>query len=84
MNCLELKKYYIKNKDEFIGESGHEKLLIGLSQYVTNIEESDKKIVCIDVGCCVGDYIPNLHQICKEDNMEMLCFEPNPVNILKL
>ena len=42
-----LVNYYVTNKNEFIGEDGHEKLLVGLNKYITNI---NCKIVGIDVG----------------------------------
>ena len=84
MNTLELSKYYVKNKNEFSGEDGHQKLLVGLKKYVTNIDDTNCKIVGIDVGCCIGEYIPILNDICMEQNKKILCFEPNPVNILEL
>ena len=77
-----LANYYVTNKNEFFAENGHEKLLVGLRKYITPIP--DTKIVGIDVGCCVGDYIPNLNAICMEQNKKILCFEPNPVNIAAL
>ena len=80
MNNLELANYYINNKNEFMNEYGHEKLLIGLKKYITNINDNNLKIIGIDVGSCVGDYIKNINEICKEENREILCFEPNPVN----
>ena len=76
--------YYVRNRHEFRGEDGHKKLLVGLKKYITNINDTDCKIVGIDVGCCVGDYIPNINDICMEQNKKILCFEPNPVNILAL
>jgi FkbM family methyltransferase len=79
-----LANYYLNNKDEFMGEAGHEKLLVGLKKYITNINDNNDKIVGIDVGCCIGDYIPHLNEICMEKNKKILCFEPNPVNILAL
>lgn len=85
MNTLvNLPKYYIKNKHEFTGEDGHEKLLIGLKKYVSNIDDTNCKIIGMDVGCCIGKYIPNLNEICIEKNKKILCFEPNPLNILEL
>ena len=83
MNSLDLVNYYVNNQHEFMGECGHEKLLVGLKKYVTIID-TDCKIVGIDVGCCIGDYIPNLNYICMEQNKKILCFEPNPLNILSL
>ncbi len=80
MNNLDLSVYYITHKNEFMGEGGHEKLLIGLKKYVTNINDTDCKIVGIDVGCCIGEYIPNINAICMEQNKKILCFEPNPLN----
>jgi hypothetical protein len=61
-----LANYYLNNKDEFMGEAGHEKLLVGLKKYITNINDNNDKIVGIDVGCCIGDYIPHLNEICME------------------
>lgn len=84
MNNLELANYYVKNKNEFLGENGHEKLLVGLKKYITNINDTSCKIVGIDVGCCIGNYIPNINTICMEKNKKILCFEPNPVNNLVL
>jgi FkbM family methyltransferase len=84
MNTVELANYYFRNKDEFFGENGHEKLLVGLNKYVTTINDDNCKIVGIDVGCCVGDYIQNINNICMEENKQILCFEPNPVNIVAL
>jgi FkbM family methyltransferase len=82
MHRLDLANYYVNNKDEFMGEHGHEKLLVGLKKYIKSIDNC--KIVGIDVGCCIGDYISNLNFICMEQNKSILCFEPNPVNILEL
>jgi FkbM family methyltransferase len=84
MNNLELSQYYIDNKNEFMGEAGHEKLLVGLKKHITCINDDNVKTIGIDVGSCVGDYIPHLNEICMETNKKILCFEPNPVNILKL
>jgi len=84
MNSLELANYYVNKKHEFLGEAGHEKLLVGLKKYITNIDDTYCKIVGIDIGCCLGDYIDNLKDICVEENKKILCFEPNPVNILAL
>jgi FkbM family methyltransferase len=81
MNSSELAHYYLNHYSEFFYESGHEKLLIGLKKYITNIDDNNIKIVGIDVGSCVGDYISNLNDICVEKNKKILCFEPNPVNI---
>ena len=84
MNSLELANYYVNNKNEFFGENGHEKLLVGLKKYITIINDNNIKIVGIDVGSCVGDYIHHLNDICMETNKKILCFEPNPINILAL
>jgi len=84
MNHLELAAYYVNHKNEFRGESGHEKLLVGLKKYITKINDVESTIVGIDVGACVGQYIHNLNDICGETNKKILCFEPNPVNILTL
>jgi hypothetical protein len=59
-----LANYYVTHKNEFFAEYGHEKLLVGLKKYITNINDTNCKIVGIDVGCCVGDYIHNINEIC--------------------
>jgi len=83
MNSAFLSQYYLINKHEFMQEAGHEKLLVGLKKHIDPIV-SDVPIVAIDVGSCVGDYIPNLQAICTEPTARILCFEPNPVNIQML
>jgi FkbM family methyltransferase len=80
MNKEELVEYFINNSNEFKGESGNEKLLVGLKKYIKPIT-GETKIIGIDVGCCVGNYIDNLITLCPESNSTILCFEPNPVNI---
>ena len=84
MNASSLANYYITHKNEFIGEEGHEKLLSQLKKHVTCLNDFDCKIIGIDVGCCIGDYIPNMNAICMEQNKNILCFEPNPINIIAL
>lgn len=81
MNSLELSNYYLNHQQEFMGEAGHEKLLVGLKKHITTIQDTDMKIIGLDVGSCVGDYISHIKEICKEENKKILCFEPNPVNI---
>jgi len=80
----DLLNYYIQNRNEFYGEDGHKKLLIDLKNYVSNIDDTNCKIIGMDVGCCVGKYISNINKICFEKNKKILCFEPNPKNILEL
>jgi FkbM family methyltransferase len=84
MNPVDLANYYAMNINEFAGESGHEKLLVGLKRFITPINDDSTKIVGIDVGSCIGDYIQHLNDICTEPNKKILCFEPNPANILVL
>jgi FkbM family methyltransferase len=79
-----LGEYYKNNTNEFIGENGHNFLLSKLKNIITHIDDSNIKVVGIDVGSCIGDYIPHLNDICVEKNRKILFFEPNPVNILKL
>ena len=57
MEIFNLNKYYVNHQHEFRGEDGHEKLLIGLKKYVKQINDTSVKIIGIDVGSCVGDYI---------------------------
>lgn len=66
-----------------MGEAGHDKLLVGLKKFILPIEENIK-VIGIDVGACVGDYIQNINDICVENNSEIYVFEPNPVNIIEL
>ena len=49
MNSLNLANYYVINKHEFVGEDGHDKLLVGLKKYITNKARLDilSKIFCI-------------------------------------
>ena len=62
-----------------MAEDGHEKLLVGLKKFMKPIE-TNAKIVGIDVGCCVGEYIKHVYKLCMESNKDILCFEPNPIN----
>jgi FkbM family methyltransferase len=75
----ELVGYYLNNRNEFTAEDGHEKLLVGLKKFMKPIE-TENKIVGIDVGCCVGEYIKHIYEVCMEQNKDILCFEPNPIN----
>jgi FkbM family methyltransferase len=84
MNSIELSHYFVSHKEEFIGEAGHEKLLVGLKKYITPIDDSNATIVGIDVGACIGDYLHHINDVCMETNKKILCFEPNPVNIVSL
>lgn len=79
----QLVNYYLNNKGEFYQENGHERLLVELKKYIKQID-TDKQIIGLDVGSCVGDYINNFKEICTEENSRIFCFEPNPVNIEKL
>jgi FkbM family methyltransferase len=79
MNSQELGTYYTQNYKEFEAENGHEKLLVGLKKFIQRIDTS-KKILALDVGSCIGEYIPHLEELCPEHNKEILAFEPNPVN----
>ncbi len=81
MNKDQLGLYYKDHRDEFVGTKGHQKLLEGLKQFVKPL---DGLVVGLDVGSCVGNYIPNLKAICSESTATFLCFEPNPVNIASL
>ena len=84
MDVHSLVSYYLNNKSEFQGEIGHEKLLIGLKKYIQPISNSSYHIIGIDVGACIGDYIHHIQEICPENNTRILCFEPNPINIVQL
>jgi FkbM family methyltransferase len=84
MDSLTLGVYYAHHTWEFWGEKGHEKLLVGLKQHITNINDDNVITVGIDVGACVGGYMHNLNEICMETNKKILLFEPNPLNISEL
>lgn len=84
INVEQIANHYVKRWLDYKGEAGHNKLLAGLKKYVKDIDDNNCKVVGIDVGCCVGDYIKNIYHICTEQNKQILCFEPNPLNILKL
>ena len=75
-----LKKYYLNNINEFKGEDGHIKLLSILKKTIYPIN-TNKKIIGIDVGSCVGNYIHNIKNICTEIHSEIICVEPNPINM---
>jgi FkbM family methyltransferase len=79
MKTADLVSYYLEHKDEFIAEAGHDVLLEKLKKVIK--PEVSAKVVGIDVGCCIGDYISNINHLCIESNKSILCFEPNPVNI---
>jgi FkbM family methyltransferase len=77
-----LANYYFNNQQEFMEEAAHEKLLIGLKKHIkSTVSINNTKIIGIDVGSCVGDYIHHIKDICQEENSDILCFEPNPINI---
>jgi FkbM family methyltransferase len=76
--------YYVANRAEFYAEAGHEKLLVGLKKFVTPCPDDGRTVLGIDVGCCVGDYLPHIRDICIETNRVIYCFEPNPVNLATL
>ena len=83
MNSIELGNYYLQHRDEFYGEAAHEKLLSVIKQN-TEVLSDDVQIVGIDAGACVGNYIHHIKDICTEKDAKILCFEPNPMNIIKL
>jgi FkbM family methyltransferase len=80
MNKEYLINYYLKNKHEFITEDPHEILLSKLKKIIKPINDKNIKVIGIDVGACIGSYLHHIHEICCENNSQILCFEPNPVN----
>jgi FkbM family methyltransferase len=84
MNPVELADYYVKNRQEFYGEFGHDFLLNKLKRVISPIIDPNIKIIGIDVGCCVGNYLQHIYDLCPEQNKQILCFEPNPSNNYKL
>ena len=75
--------YYKQKRHEFRSDTPHNLLIKKLIKVIKKYD-TDKLIVGIDVGCNVGDYIQNLKTICSEYNSQILCFEPNPVNISEI
>lgn len=69
--------YYIKNKNEFVGEAGHEILL---EKLIPKMPLFQMKALALDVGANKGNEWPNLERILREPNSRILAFEPNPVN----
>jgi FkbM family methyltransferase len=83
MNNIELSNYYLHHREEFYGEAAHEHLLSIIKQTVKPLSDN-VQVVGIDVGACVGNYIHHIKDICTEKDAKILCFEPNPMNLIKL
>jgi len=80
MTPSDLASYYLSNRSEFRGEDGHNKLLVGLKAFLPK-EPPTMRVVGIDVGTCIGEYLPHMSEMCIEPESQLLCFEPNPENI---
>lgn len=80
MTTTEIAEYYLTHKNEFITDKPHDILIEKLIKIIPTLDTT-KIIVGIDVGCNVGDYLQHLTAICNEPNSQILCFEPNPINI---
>ena len=76
-----LANYYASKYQEFMGEKCQEKLIEGLKKFTTVENKNNKTVIGIDVGANVGNTIPLFSEIFKTDNMNILLFEPNPVNV---
>jgi len=72
--------YFLENRETFHGENGHMRLVNSLKKIVEPINDDNILVLGIDVGACIGDYINNISEICMENNKNILCFEPNPLN----
>tara|TARA_B000000477_G_C6089256_1_gene226880 strand:+ start:82 stop:879 length:798 start_codon:yes stop_codon:yes gene_type:complete len=72
-------EYYINNRNEFMTGNIDYNLIKCLINNVELIE--NKNVIAIDVGSCLGEYIENIDKLCIENNKNILCFEPNPLNI---
>ena len=70
-------KYYITNREEFVGEEGHEILL---EKLIPKMPIFQTKALAIDVGANQGNEWQKLVNILQEPNSRILAFEPNPVN----
>jgi FkbM family methyltransferase len=80
-NCsINMVEYYKNNNKEFFSDVPHDILIEKLIKLIPTYE-TNKIILGIDVGTNVGDYIPNLLKICNEPKSQILCFEPNLINI---
>jgi len=80
MTTTNIVDYYLRNKNEFFTDKPHAILIDKLITIIPSYDTT-KIILGIDVGCNVGNYIGNLLHICNEQNSQILCFEPNPLNI---
>ena len=80
MNKNYLVNYYLNNKNEFYSEDPHEFLLSKLKKIIKPINDKNLKVIGIDVGTCIGSYLHHIQKICCENNSQILCFEPNPIN----
>jgi FkbM family methyltransferase len=75
-----LANYYCSKYQEFMGENCQEKLIEGLKKFTVD-NNTNKKILGIDVGANLGNTIYLFNDIFKTNNIDILLFEPNPVNI---
>ncbi len=73
--------YYFENQSEFKTDLPHDIFIKKFLSVITPSQKVGKQIIGIDVGCNTGDYISILKSICSEPKSEILCFEPNPVNL---
>ena len=79
----EVTRYYLEERDDFLGNAPLEHLMEALSQRIT--ARTDKRFVlAVDVGCCVGGFIDRLSRVCPESNALILGVEPNPLNVEQL
>ena len=79
----EVTRYYLEERDDFLGNAPLEHLMEALSQRIT--ARTDKRFVlAVDVGCCVGGFIDRLSRVCPESNGLILGVESNPLNVEQL
>jgi len=75
--------YYQTHKHEFYGEYGNDRLSELLRQRVKPID-TDKLVLGMDIGACIGEYQININAIVSESNRKFYSFEPNPANLPRL
>lgn len=73
-------KYYLDHRKEFFGEAGHERLLERLAPLIEALPEDGPTPLAVDVGACVGRFLPRLEGLLPEARGVILGFEPNPLN----
>ena len=73
-------KYYLDHKQEFLGEAGHEMLFERMVPLIEPLADEETVPLAVDVGACVGRYLPRLERMLPEARGLIVGVEPNPLN----